>query len=305
MSVARETAGFLEEMRSAAGSPHTLQAVAGDLAKLAAYAGSLQPDAIKPAHVRSYVAAEHRKGLAAASLKRMLSSWRRFFDALAARDAVRMNPARGVRAPRAGKALPKVLTPDEANALLAAGASASGDIGARDAAMFELAYSSALRVSELVGLDDGDVDEDEKLVRVRHGKGNKERLVPAGRIALAAVAKWKQVRSGWSVPAGGALFVNRRGGRLTARSAQYRIANMARAACLPAKVSPHILRHSCASHLLQSSGDLRAVQEFLGHADVSSTQVYTHLDFQALAAVYDRAHPRAKRKQSSPTDSKD
>ena len=303
MKLAAAAARFRRDLeRSRSGSAHTRAAMARDVSRLVELAGDLPLASVKPAHIRSCIAAEHRRGLAVASLRRMLSSWRNFFDGFAEQQLVGHNPARDVRAPRAGKPLPKVLTPDEVGVLLARAAAAGGELGVRDAAMFELAYSSALRVSELVGLDVDDVDERQKLVRVRHGKGGRERLVPVGAAAIAALGKWQPVRASWCRRGDQALFISRGGGRLSARSAQYRIAGLARAAGLPAKVSPHILRHSCASHLLQSSGDLRAVQEFLGHADVSSTQVYTHLDFQALAAVYDRTHPRAARRGSDSDD---
>ncbi|MCY4324519.1 MAG: tyrosine-type recombinase/integrase [Betaproteobacteria bacterium] len=305
MKLAAAAEQFQQELAgSRSGSAHTRTAMARDVTRLVELAGDVALAEVKPAHIRSCIAAEHRRGLAVASLKRMLSSWRKFFEGFARQQLLPSNPARDVWAPRSGKPLPKVLTPDEVAALLDKAAAAGGELGVRDAAMFELAYSSALRVSELVGIDVEDVDVRQQLVRVRHGKGGRQRLVPVGAAALAALGKWQPLRTLWCGRAagGGALFINRRGGRLSVRTAQYRIVALAAAAGLPAKVSPHILRHSCASHLLQSSGDLRAVQEFLGHADVSSTQVYTHLDFQALAAVYDRTHPRAGRRSAGDGD---
>lgn len=286
---------FLAALRGeGTASPATIAALENDLGILDRHAGGRPWRDLAPADVRGFLAAEHMRGLAPTSLRRILSSWRRFFRHLADRGALVRNPADGVRAPKGGSGLPNALSPDEISRLLAAATGGGDDLAVRDAAMFEVAYSSALRVSELVGLDLADVDERSRMVNVREGKGAKQRLVPIGEPALAALARWRGIRAGWGVR-GEALFVNGRGGRLTARSAQLRLKALAAKAGLPGNLTPHALRHSCASHLLQSSGDLRAVQEFLGHADVSSTQIYTHLDFQALAKVYDRAHPRAKK----------
>lgn len=287
---------FIAELRAAAtNSEATLAALANDLNILLRHVGQRAWGELTQADLRSYVAAEHMRGLAHASLRRMLSSWRRFFNYLGEHSAIERNPVVGLRAPRGQAGLPKALSPDEVSRLLAG--AAPDDLSIRDAAMFEVAYSSALRVSELIGLDVCDIDGAAALVDVRHGKGAKQRLVPIGKPALAAVTRWHGVRSRWLNRADGPLFINRRGGRLTPRSAQLRLKALAVAVGLPGNVTPHALRHSCASHLLQSSGDLRAVQEFLGHADVASTQIYTHLDFQALAKVYDSAHPRARRKR--------
>lgn len=279
--------------RERTASEATLRALEADLAALARLSGGRPWKSLSHADIRSFVAREHRRGLAPSSLKRMLSSWRRFFAKLADDGLLESNPAAGVRAPRAGKRLPKALTPDEAASLLSA--EPGGDVACRDMAMFEVAYSSALRVSELVGLDCGDVDIGGGTLTVRHGKGDKEREVPLGRKAAEALRRWQAVRRRLALPAEGPLFTSMKGRRLGTRSAQLRLKRLAAAAGIDGDVTPHMLRHSCASHLLQSSGDLRGVQEMLGHADVGSTQIYTHLDFQSLAKVYDRAHPRARR----------
>lgn len=288
------TAAFLDGLRQAGtSSPATVKALANDLAILERHVAGREWSALRQVDVRGYVAAEHMRGLAQSSLRRLLSSWRRFFRHLGECAAIDHNPVVGVRAPRGGTRLPKALSPDEMSRLLAN--PGTGALAARDAAMFEVAYSSALRVSELMDLDLGDVDAAGGMLNIRQGKGSKQRLVPVGQLALAAVQRWLAVRASWQVPPTGPLFTNKRGSRLTVRSAQLRLKALAVRRGLPGNVTPHALRHSCASHLLQSSGDLRGVQEFLGHADVSSTQIYTHLDFQALAKVYDKAHPRARK----------
>ena len=282
--------------RDKTASEATLSALESDLTALRRLAGDRAWDSLTPADIRSFVASEHRRGLAPTSLKRMLSSWRKFFAHLAEDGKLDANPATGIRAPRSGRHLPKALTPDETARLLAF--TAEGDIATRDAAMFETAYSSALRVSELVSLDRSDVDLREGQVSVRHGKGDKQREVPLGSKAVKSLEKWLGARRKLGLPENGPLFTSLKGIRLSARSAQLRIKKLAAIAGLQGDVTPHMLRHSCASHLLQSSGDLRGVQEMLGHADVGSTQIYTHLDFQALSKVYDKAHPRAKRRKA-------
>lgn len=274
-------------------SDATLRALEFDLAALDRLAGGKAVSALTPADIRSFIAREHRRGLAPSSLKRMLSSWRKFFSHLADEGQLEANPAAGIRAPRSGKRLPKALTPDETSSLLAS--TEGSDIATRDSAMFETAYSSALRVGELVALDTGDLDLREGQVIVRHGKGDKQRVVPLGSKAIASLERWLAVRAKNGLAEDGALFTSLKGRRLTTRNVQLRLKRLAVKAGLPKNVTPHMLRHSCASHLLQSSGNLRGVQEILGHADVGSTQIYTHLDFQALAKVYDKAHPRAQR----------
>jgi integrase/recombinase XerC len=205
---------------------------------------------------------------------------------------VAANPCSGVRAPKAAKRLPEVLSPDEAVRLVSV--EDASPLGVRDRALFELAYSCGLRVSELTGLDLGAVDAATGEVRVT-GKGSKTRIVPVGTYALAAISAWLPIRAALAKPGEKALFVGKAGRRMPPREVQRRIKRWAAAAGLEVDVHPHMLRHSFASHVLQSSGDLRAVQEMLGHASITSTQVYTHLDFQHLAKVYDAAHPRARR----------
>jgi integrase/recombinase XerC len=272
---------------------HTLSAYARDGALLEVLAAGRQPGELGAHDIRRFVATLHGKGLSPRSLARLLSSWRGFFDWLARHGEVAANPCKGIRPPRAARTLPEALSPEDASRLVAI--DDESDAGIRDRALFELAYSCGLRVSELTGLDAGAVDARSGEARVT-GKGAKTRIVPVGRHALAALARWLPVRERMAAPGEAALFVGRAGKRLSPREVQRRIKRWAAAAGLAVDVHPHMLRHSFASHLLQSSGDLRAVQEMLGHASIASTQVYTHLDFQHLAKVYDAAHPRAKRK---------
>ena len=273
-------------------APATLRALRQDLQALAKLAAGRDPATLDSRAIRSLVAAEHRRGLAPASLRRMLSSWRRYYAHLAALGKVGANPATDVRPPRSARKLTKTLSPEEAYRLLTQ--AASDELATRDLAMLETAYSSALRVSELVALDLGDIDRDAQTVNVRHGKGDRQRIVPLGAKALAAIDRWLLKRVAGQGQDANALFTSKAGRRLSVRSVQLRIKKLALKAGLPGNITPHVLRHSCASHMLQSSGDLRGVQEILGHADIASTQIYTHLDFQALAKVYDKTHPRAK-----------
>ncbi|MGE0356673.1 MAG: tyrosine recombinase XerC [Burkholderiales bacterium] len=272
---------------------HTIAAYARDGALLAALAQGREASALAAADIRRFVAALHGRGLAPRSLARLLSSWRGYFDWLLKRREIAANPCKGIRAPRAARTLPASLSPDEATRLVAL--EDDSDAGIGDRALFELAYSCGLRVSELTGLDVGAVDARTGEARVT-GKGAKTRIVPVGAPALEALARWLPVRERLAAAGETALFVGRAGRRLSPREVQRRIKRRAAAAGLAVDVHPHMLRHSFASHVLQSSGDLRAVQEMLGHASIASTQVYTHLDFQHLAKVYDAAHPRAKRK---------
>ncbi len=242
--------------------------------------------------VRDYITRRHRQGVGAASLERALSAIRGFYKYLLREGAAVHNPAAGVSAPRGARRLPDALDVDRVGALLDMPATNALEI--RDRAMFELMYSSGLRLSETVSLNVGDVNLKDSLVRVT-GKGAKQRVVPVGGIACEWIRSWLGKRPTLAVADDAALFVSRRGTRLTARAIQARLAKWARAQGIDRPVHPHMLRHSFASHMLESSGDLRAVQELLGHADISTTQVYTHLDFQHLAEVYDRAHPRARR----------
>ena len=242
-------------------------------------------------HLRAFVAAEHRRGLAPKSLQRRLSGLRSFLRHLLKHGELAGNPAQGLRAPKAPRKLPQVLDADEMTRLVEV--PTDGPLGLRDRAMLELFYSSGLRLSELCGLRWRQLDLAEGLVSVV-GKGNKGRIVPVGSHALAALADWKQASSGLPEAP---VFPGRGGAPISPRAVQLRLRQLAQAQGVWKRVHPHLLRHSFASHVLESSGDLRGVQELLGHADIATTQIYTHLDFQHLAKVYDAAHPRAKRKR--------
>lgn len=279
-------------------SPHTVSNYRRDLGVLgrlvAELPGNHRFDMIQTHQIRRFIAQLHARGLGGRSLARMLSAWRGFYRWLGQRSETTVNPVDGVRAPKTAKALPKVLSPDEANRLLDSSSDAVMEI--RDQAMFELFYSSGLRLAELAALDLTSL-EDILAGEVRVlGKRNKLRLVPVGSKAREAVEVWAQRRVEVASAEQSALFVGQRGGRISPRVIEERLKRRALAKGLLTGVHPHMLRHSFASHVLQSSGDLRAVQEMLGHASIASTQVYTHLDFQHLAKVYDSAHPRAKRK---------
>ena len=244
-------------------------------------------------HIRRFVAQLHARGLDGRSLARMLSAWRGFYRYLARDHGYTNDPCAGLRAPKAKKSLPHALSPDEAGRMM--DIPDDDKLATRDKAIFELFYSSGLRLSELTSLAPGDINFSDATVRVT-GKGAKTRVVPVGSHAIAAIRKWLEKRALLVRAGAAALFVNRNGARLTPRAIQYRMKSWALKLGLDSGLHPHKLRHSFASHVLQSSGDLRAVQEMLGHASISTTQVYTHLDFQYLAKVYDAAHPRAKRK---------
>jgi integrase/recombinase XerC len=242
--------------------------------------------------MRMLVAAEHRRGLSGRSLQRLLSSIRGFLGYLVREGQLKHNVAELVQAPKTARPLPKVLDVDETARLVAI---QGDDIAAvRDRTLLEVLYSCGLRVSELVGLNLIDIDLAAAQLKVL-GKGRKQRVVPIGRYAREALRQWLGLRATWAHDEQ-ALFISQRGSRLSTRAVQERVRQLALRQGLATHVHPHMLRHSFASHLLESSGDLRAVQELLGHADISTTQVYTHLDFQHLATVYDAAHPRARRK---------
>ena len=278
---------------------HTLAAYRRDLAVFRQFvegASLHRWQDLTPADIRRFLTAEHRRGLAGRSLQRRLSAVRRFLDFLCARGPLAANPAKGIRAPKARQRLPKTLDTDQAAHLMEI--PGDGPLAARDRAMLELTYSSGLRLAELVGLNAGDIDLQEGVVPVT-GKGGKTRHLPVGRKARDALARWLEHRGQLAEAGETALFVSRQGQRLSPRAVQARMAEHARRQGLDRHVHPHMLRHSFASHLLESSGDLRAVQELLGHSQLSTTQVYTHLDFQHLAEVYDHAHPRARRKTRS------
>jgi len=246
--------------------------------------------------VRLYSAWRRRRGISAKTLQRELSALRSLFRYLLRERAVGSNPVQGVRAPKAERKLPAALDVDQLQRLL--DVSVTDPLELRDLAMLELFYSSGLRLAELVSLDVGDVDARDATVEVV-GKGAKARRVPVGSVALAMVEKWLAMREQLAGTEQKALFVSRRGTRLQRRSVQARLERWSLSHGLGARLHPHLLRHSFATHLLESSGDLRAVQELLGHSNISTTQIYTHLDFQHLARVYDQAHPRARRKPGS------
>ncbi|GAO37214.1 tyrosine recombinase XerC [Sulfuricella sp. T08] len=275
-------------------SPLTCSNYGRDVTELLRLAGETPLDQLQVHQIRRFIAQLHGRGLGGKTLARMLSAWRGFYAWLARDHGFASNPCAGMRAPKSVKALPQALSPDEAARLMEI--PVDGDpLALRDKAMFELFYSSGLRLSELVNLPLSQIDLAAGMVRVT-GKGSKTREVPVGRFALEAVRNWLPEREKLARPEEYALFVGKNGARLTPRAVQYRVKQWALKLGISAEVHPHVLRHSFASHVLQSSGDLRAVQEMLGHANISTTQVYTHLDFQHLAKVYDAAHPRAKKK---------
>ncbi|RLA32629.1 MAG: tyrosine recombinase XerC [Gammaproteobacteria bacterium] len=247
-------------------------------------------------HLRSVSAQWFRRGLAPRSIQRRLSAIRMFFRFLVREKHVKKNPVQTVRAPKAGKRLPENLDADRMAKLL--DIPGEGPLVARDRAILELLYSSGLRLAELTDLNLGDVDMADCTVRVT-GKGNKDRIVPVGRHAIRALRTWHTERALMAATEERALFVSNRGSRLSQRSVQARVDHWAKRQGINTKVYPHLFRHSFASHLLESSHDLRAVQELLGHSNISTTQVYTHLDFQHLAQIYDKTHPRARLKDKS------
>jgi integrase/recombinase XerC len=286
-------------------APRTLAMYREAFERLHAFAGAA-PVALRKvetAHVRRWAAQLHGRGLAPGSIAIVLSAWRGLYRWLGQQALVDVNPVAGVRPPKAGKPLPKALSVDQAVALAEhRGESGNALLVARDRCIVELLYGCGLRVAELVGLDQrasaaaaGWIDAADASAHVL-GKGSKRRSVPVGRAALQALAEWQALRAQMARPDEAALFVSNRGTRLTASQVRSRLKARAVEAGLPTHVHPHMLRHSFATHLLQSSGDLRAVQELLGHANITTTQVYTRLDFGHLSKVYDAAHPRARRK---------
>lgn len=297
-------------------SPHTLDSYQRDLEQLANLLAEQSTTStfgrLTPVDIRRFTSQLHARGLAPTSIARKLSAWRSFFGWLALKQDIVTNPVDGVKPPRRAKPLPKALGVDDAVKLVSGKPLNTGERAAQvccSKAMFELLYSSGLRVSELTSLDhrhvkeeghesQGWIDFDAAEVIVT-GKGSKRRSVPVGAAAITALREWLTVRATQSRPTPPAdtyaLFLSARGHRISPREVQKRIKAHAQRLGIPADVHPHMLRHSFASHLLQSSGDLRAVQEMLGHASIASTQVYTSLDFQRLAQVYDAAHPRAKK----------
>ncbi len=278
-------------------SPRTVSSYRRDLDEFLIWVidqGLPDPSRADSQHIRAYAAYRHRRGLSPKSLQRHLSAIRALYRYLLREGAVKANPAEGVRAPKVERHLPQTLDVDQLGRLLDIAGDAPLDL--RDKAIMELFYSSGLRLSELVSLNTADVQTSDGLLEVL-GKGGKTRRVPIGRLAREAIDAWLSTRPVLAADGETALFVSQRGSRLSARSVEARLRQRAIEQGMPRHVHPHMLRHSFASHLLESSGDLRAVQELLGHADISTTQIYTHLDFQHLAQVYDQAHPRAKRKR--------
>jgi integrase/recombinase XerC len=280
-------------------SGHTVAAYRQDLLALAEFAGRRRLTAwtdLDNARMRAFAAAQHGEGLSPRSIQRRLSAARTFYEFLMREGHCAGNPALDVRAPKAKKRLPNTLDADQMGRLLAFRVDDS--LSARDKAIMELFYSSGLRLSELVGLDVAAVDLPDRTVRVL-GKGNKTRIVPVGRQAVEALRRWLKERAGLAKPAVQALFVGNRGRPLSVRTVQLRVGAWGRRQGICVHVHPHMFRHSFATHLLESSGNLRGVQELLGHADIGTTQIYTHLDFQHLATVYENAHPRARRSRRS------
>ena len=276
-------------------SPLTRENYARDIKQLIKLADTNALNELQNIQIRRFIANLHSKGLGGKSLARMLSSWRGFFTFLVNRKGFSNNPVIGLRAPKSPKGLPHALSIEQATKLM----DISGDdnLAIRDHAILELFYSSGLRLSELVNLNIDALDFTEGTVEVT-GKGNKTRIVPMGAHAMAAIQKWLQTRAGMKIDgtASKAVFIGLQGKRVGARNLQLRLKEWSIKQGINSSVHPHMLRHSFASHVLQSSGDLRAVQEMLGHANISTTQVYTHLDFQHLSKTYDAAHPRAKKK---------
>ena len=245
-------------------------------------------------HIRTFAAREHRDGLGPRSVQRRLSALRGFFNYLIRERVIESNPAADIRAPKAPRRLPKTLDVDQVASLLER--KTTDPLSLRDLTMLELLYSSGLRLAELAGLDVVDLDLADRTVRVL-GKGSKTRILPVGRQAITKLRSWLTERVNIAKPGVTALFVGQNGQRLGARAIQMRIRRWAAGSELGVPVHPHLLRHSFATHLLESSRDLRGVQELLGHADISTTQIYTHLDFAHLARVYDESHPRARRRK--------
>ncbi len=275
-------------------SPHTLDAYRRDLTALTQWVDTQTLDlvSLQAESLRAFLAAEHRRKLSPKSLQRRLSACRSFYGWLLRHGRIDASPAAAIRAPKAPRKLPQVLDADEVKVLVEVPTDVP--LGLRDRALLELFYSSGLRLSELCALCWRDLDLDDGLVTVV-GKGSKQRSVPLGSFARAALAEW---RASTGAANDSPVFPGRKGA-ITPRAVQYRLRQLAQRQGIFKRVHPHMLRHSFASHILESSGDLRGVQELLGHADIATTQIYTHLDFQHLAKVYDAAHPRARRKPSA------
>jgi len=287
---------YLRDVRQL--SPHTISNYRRDLLTLQHYCAKSGRGAIEKlaeADIRAWASQLFRQGLAGGSIQRSLSAARSFYNFLGRESGLLRNPAASVQAPRKPRKLPKTLDADQVDKYLEFDTDST--IARRDSAMAELFYSSGLRLAELAAVDVDDIDPHSRLLTVT-GKGRKTRTVPVGSVALQAIARWLEVRPEATADAAdsGALFTSNRGRRISVRNIQARLKVQGRRSGMHQDVHPHMLRHSFASHMLESSGDLRAVQELLGHSNISTTQIYTHLDFQHLAKVYDAAHPRAKRR---------
>lgn len=304
MSSVEDFLAYLQVERQV--SAHTLDAYRRDLAALVSWAAEqkgedgapldaalLDSAQLTSAQLRQFVAAEHRRGLSPKSLQRRLSACRSYYAWLLKHGRIAASPAAAMRAPKAPRKLPQVLDADEAVRLVEVPTDAP--LGLRDRALLELFYSSGLRLSELCALRWRDLDLESGLVMVL-GKGEKQRLVPVGPHAITALREWLRDSGGRAETH---VFPGRAGGAISQRAVQIRIKQLAVRQGMFKDVHPHMLRHSFASHILESSGDLRGVQVLLGHSDIATTQIYTHLDFQHLAKVYDAAHPRAKRKKAA------
>ena len=288
---------YLRDVRQL--SPHTLSNYQRDLLSLQRYCaeqGKSSAETLDEADIRAWVSQLHRRGLAGSSIQRSLSAARSFFNYLGRERGRPRNPAASVQAPRKPRRLPRTLDADQVDKYLRFDEDST--IARRDRAIAELFYSSGLRLAELAAVNIDDIDHHSQLLTVT-GKGNKTRTVPVGAMALQAIARWLEMRPQTTADedSASALFTSGRGRRISARNIQARLKVQGRKSGMHQDVHPHMLRHSFASHMLESSGDLRAVQELLGHANISTTQIYTHLDFQHLAKVYDAAHPRAKRRK--------
>jgi integrase/recombinase XerC len=281
---------LMHERRLAA---HTTKNYQRDITALLSFAGETPPAKLNAHDIRRAIAQLHGRGLDGRSIARMLSAWRGFYHYLARDHGCAQNPCIGIRAPKSAKRLPDALSPDDARQLVEV--EDTDALAVRDRAMLELFYSSGLRLAELTSLAPEDVNFADATVRVT-GKGGKTRIIPVGSHAATALNAWLEQRAALPGVDAQALFVNRQGRRLGPRAIQSRVQQRGLRQGIAGRVHPHMLRHSFASHVLQSSSDLRAVQEMLGHSSISTTQVYTQLDFQHLAKIYDAAHPRAKHK---------
>ena len=299
----REMAAFNEFLRSEKQlSVHTQTNYQRDLQKFCDYCAQYKLDSlekIQPQNIRQMVAQLHRQGLGGKSLSRWLSAMRSFFEFAIRKEWAKNNPADAIQAPKSAKKLPKTLDVDQTAKFV----EVQGDsiLATRDRAMLELMYSSGLRLAEVVGLNLQDLDLSDSMVTVL-GKGDKTRMLPVGSHAVIALNAWLSDRKQFLKDAESALFITQRGKRITPRAVQLRMQQLSLQQGMDTPVHPHMLRHSFASHMLESSSDLRLVQEMLGHANISTTQIYTHLDFQHLAKVYDQAHPRAQRKKATDED---